>query len=364
MMPAALTGYVAVPVFGALMCVAPAVSRPTQQFGVRVPPAHIGAPVIWREKRAYYWRSVAVAVCCAAAAILLWGAGSRWLPRLILLLEIAADAGCVWLARRKIIEVKTAEGWFAGLRQTVVADTSWRTKPQRFPFRWLIPSIAVIAATTIIGVIRYPGLPAHLASGLAAFGGRRVPRSPVSAFAPVIAQLYVTGLWTGLMVLIYRSRPDIDPADPVASLRRYRTFLDRFARAALTMLTLVDLTFLLAALQLWQLYDLHGTSAALPLLPAAAGVLILITVAIRAGLGRLADSGQHPGQAVAAARDDDRFWKAGLVYINRADPAIVVPVRIGVGWTLNLGNPAAWLVIAVIIATVAGLAVLRIAARV
>jgi uncharacterized membrane protein len=40
----------------------------------------------------------------------------------------------------------------------------------------------------------------------------------------------------------------------------------------------------------------------------------------------------------------------------------VVPARIGVSWTLNLGNAAAWLVIAVIIATVAGLAVLRIAA--
>jgi uncharacterized membrane protein len=65
---------------------------------------------------------------------------------------------------------------------------------------------------------------------------------------------------------------------------------------------------------------------------------------------------------VAAGRDDDRFWKAGLIYVTRADPAIVVPARIGVSWTLNLGNPAAWLVIAVIIGTVAGLAVLRIAA--
>ena len=65
---------------------------------------------------------------------------------------------------------------------------------------------------------------------------------------------------------------------------------------------------------------------------------------------------------MAADRDDDRFWKAGLLYINRTDPAIVVTARFGVGWTLNLGNPAAWLIIAVIIATVASLAVIRIAA--
>lgn len=85
---------------------------------------------------------------------------------------------------------------------------------------------------------------------------------------------------------------------------------------------------------------------------------------MRAGRDRIrpAGSGQRPGRAAAAGRDDDRFWKAGLVYINRTDPAIMVTSRIGVGWTLNLGNPAAWLIIAAIIATVAGLAVITIAA--
>ena len=199
MTPGVLAGYFFVPVFGALMCAAPAVTRPTLQFGVRIPPAHTGAAVIRRERRAYYWRSAAVAVCCAALAIILWGSGPRWLPRVILLLEVAADVSCLWLAR-----------------------TSWRTQPRPFPVRWLMLAISVIAATTVIGVIRYPYLPAHLATGLATLGGRRVPRSPVSAFAMVIAQLYVTGMWTGLMVLIYRSRPDIDAADPTSSLRRYR----------------------------------------------------------------------------------------------------------------------------------------------
>lgn len=363
MTPAALAGYVTVPLFGALMCAAPAVTRPTLQFGVRIPPAQTRAAVIRRERRAYYWRSAAVAVCCAAAAIVFWGAGSWWLPRTILLLELAADAGCIWLARRKIIAAKTAEGWFAGVRPTVVADTSWRTQPQPFPVRWLIPAISVITATIIIGAIRYPHLPAHLATGLVTRGGRLVPRSPVSAFAMVIAQLFVTGMWTGLLVLIYRSRPDIDPADPAASLRGYRRLLDSFTKAALTLVALVDLTFGLTALQLWQLYHLHGARAALPLWPAAAGVLILIAVAMRAGRNRIRPaSGQRPGRAVAAGPDDDRFWKAGLIYVNRADPAIVVTVRVGVGWTLNFGNPAAWLIIGAIIATVAGLTVIKIAA--
>lgn len=45
-----------------------------------------------------------------------------------------------------------------------------------------------------------------------------------------------------------------------------------------------------------------------------------------------------------------------------SDPAIMVSARVGVGWTLNLGNPAAQLIVAAIIATPAGLAVISIAA--
>ncbi len=48
--------------------------------------------------------------------------------------------------------------------------------------------------------------------------------------------------------------------------------------------------------------------------------------------------------------------------MNRDDPAVMVPVRFGVGWTFNLGNPAAWLVIAGLVAVPAGLALLRLTA--
>jgi uncharacterized membrane protein len=59
-----------------------------------------------------------------------------------------------------------------------------------------------------------------------------------------------------------------------------------------------------------------------------------------------------------ADRDDDRFWKAGLVYVNTDDPALVVTARFGTGWTLNLANPRAWLLVAAIPVTIAALAVI------
>jgi len=181
-------------VVGALMCLAPAVTRPTLQFGVRVPRERAGAPVIGRERRAHYWRTAAIGVCCTAVAVTVQGYGPWWLPRIILLLELAADLGCFWVARRKIAAVKNADNWFAGLRQTIATDTSWRTDPPRFPVRWLIPALAVMAATAAVGALRYPGLPAHIVTG----SGHRVPKSAVSVLV-VAGQLYFTAVYSGLM---------------------------------------------------------------------------------------------------------------------------------------------------------------------
>ncbi len=283
------------------------------------------------------------------------GYGSWWLSRIILLLELAAGLGCFWVARRKIAAVKNADGWFAGLRQTVVADTSWRTDPPRFPVRWLVPALAVMAATAAVGALRYPGLPAHIVNG----SGHRVPKSAVSVLI-VAGQLYFTTVYSGLMLIVHRSRPDIEAADPAASTLRYRRFLAAITRALLTLTTLIDTALLLVALPDWQVYRLSGIGRALPVLPFMAGVLLLAAVAARAGQGGSRLNGNVRGLARAAGtdRDDDRFWKAGLLYVNRDDPALVVGARFGVGWALNFGKPVAWLLIAGFVAWWAGLAVL------
>jgi len=346
---------------GALMCSLPAVTRPTVQFGVRVPRERAGAPVIGRERRAYYWRTAAIGVCCTLVAVTVQGHWPPWLTRIILLPELAAGYGCFLVARRKITAVKNADNWFAGLRQTIATDTSWRTDPPRFPVRWLLPALAVTAATAAVGALRYPGLPAHIVTG----SGHRVPKSAISVLI-VAGQLYFTAMYSGLMLIVHRSRPDIDAADPAASTLRYRRFLAAFTRALLTMAALADLGLLMVALPDWQVYRLSGIGRALPVLPFAAGVLLLGAVAARTGQGGSRLNGNVRGLAPAAGtdRDDDRFWKAGLFYVNRDDPALVVGARFGVGWAPNFGNRAAWLLIAGTAAAWAGLAALGAAAGV
>ena len=187
-------------------------------------------------------------------------------------------------------------------------------------------------------------------------------------FAVVVGQRYVTALWTGLMLVIYRSRPDIEAADAAASVRRYRRFLAPDPGPA-------------DADRAGEPQPAAGRAAELAALPALGHRLGRAAGAFRGrharaggrdgangpGGYRLAGGGRRPGPGlglgVGADRDDDRFWKAGLIYVNRDDPAIMVGARFGVGWTFNFANPLAWMIIGGIVAAPTGLAlILRAAA--
>ncbi len=344
-------------VVGVLMCLTPVFTRPTLQFGVRVPAERAGAPVIRRERTAYHWRTGALAVCFAAAAAAAPSTGWQWLSAVLVLLELAAGFGCFLVARERISAVKRAEGWYDGLRQTVAVDTSWRTEPERFPALWLIPAVATMAATAVVGIVRYPALPARLAVHFTLSGAadRYADKSVWSAFSLLWAQVFTTALIAGLLALIHRSRPETEAADVAGSTRRYRVFVGAMGRGLLVCAALTDVSLLLAALQLWGFYRLSGGASVLLVLPALLGGLALVVVAVRMGqAGSRLGGERDAARSDRVDRDDDRLWKGGLFYVNRDDPALMVGKRFGVGWTVNFGNPKAWWL-------VGGLAVLAVA---
>jgi Family of unknown function (DUF5808) len=51
-------------------------------------------------------------------------------------------------------------------------------------------------------------------------------------------------------------------------------------------------------------------------------------------------------------RPPDSAWK-GSFYSNPSDPALLVPKRFGIGYTLNFGNPWSWAVLAFVLLMVA-----------
>ena len=98
------------------------------------------------------------------------------------------------------------------------------------------------------------------------------------------------------------------------------------------------------------------------------GVVVLFTVryrramvAARVGATVPLDGGATRNTATREAPDDDRFWKAGWLYVNRADPAFIVPKRFGVGWTVNVGHPAGMVLGILILLIIVGALALAVA---
>jgi uncharacterized membrane protein len=76
--------------------------------------------------------------------------------------------------------------------------------------------------------------------------------------------------------------------------------------------------------------------------------IILVPIFLLAVLSLL-----MPFLVMERQRPPDEGWK-GIFYSNRDDPALFVPKRFGIGYTLNFANPWSWAVLVLIFAMVAG----------
>lgn len=338
------------------MLALPALARPTLPFGVRVGPQRAGDPVIVAARRSYARRTLAAAALAAVATLLAvpvaGSAGSPVVIGGIAAAALAADLLAFLWAHHTLRAAKRAEGWAAERRQAVTADTAFRTDPVRVPWLWGLPAVAVILATAAVALARYDALPATLPPFLDyhAHPATYQPATVPAALQPVLLQIGATAATAAAILVVLRARPDIDAARPKGSARRYRVYLRGIAITSLLSAACVNLTLLVAALPMWQITDTTiswrmGMYAPLAVLTAG---WVIFEVKVGQGGHRLpALPGEEHEDTGLAQRDDDRHWHlAGTIYINRDDPALLIPDRIGASpWTVNLGHPIAWLLL-------------------
>jgi len=93
-----------------------------------------------------------------------------------------------------------------------------------------------------------------------------------------------------------------------------------------------------------------GTAGVVPgslLLAVAVGAPIVLLVFLVGFVARLATE-RHRWPVVGDGLPDSA-WKLGLFYVNPEDPALMVPRRFGIGWTLNFARPGAWALLALLL---------------
>ncbi|RSN60481.1 hypothetical protein DMH01_14290 [Amycolatopsis sp. WAC 04182] len=301
---------------------APALARPTLPFGVRVPARRTGEAVILRARRRYN-RGIAAGAVVACAVVLI----DEIAPEVVLVGLVVTYSLLGGLAGRAIAAAKRQEGWYAETRQAVTADTSLRSDPVRPQWILLVPAVLLTVVTAVVGLVE-----------------------GTANFSTVLTQILVVVLIPPLTIAISRARPEIDAAQPSASASRYREYLHGVLSLLLISAGCVNATMLVLSLQLWEVIETTVPTTIVGYLPLLAAFIAWIVFSVRAGDAghRLSPTGDEP-ETRYEQRDDDRHWHAaGMVYLNRNDPALLVHRRVGTYWTLNLGHPIAWVVLAAV----------------
>lgn len=334
----------------------PALSRREVPFGVQVPPDHRDAPVIATARRRYRVTVLVGGGVLGVVTFVVLALTDR--PSLTVVAVAAVLAAMVvgyGRAHRVIAETKRREDWYAGLRQSVAVDTSLRTDPPRISWLWAVPAVVVLAATVVVGIVRYPDLPDQLAVHYNAAGeaDRTVHKTFAAAFIAVFFQIGLTILLLALVPVITRVRAELDPAAPEQDAERHRRFVTGMARGLMVLALCLNVTMGVVSLAIWFGAGTNRWLPAVLLLPTLVGVVVLLVPALR---DRKASEGAHSGGPVA--RDDDKHWKGGIFYFNPDDPSVFVRRRFGVGWTINHGNPKGWLALGAMIAVVVLLVVI------
>lgn len=343
--------------FGVLFATIIALRPPGLPLSVRVPQAHANDAVVASAIRRFRWGLVLAWLVTAALALALAVTDQTSLATLLPVLLYAAFSILVLvLCRRMILRAKREGDWFEGLPVRVSAQI---TSPAYHhpPIVWPALAVMVLAAATAVNVALYPSLPDPVPTHFNAAGEADgwAAKSVWSVFGVLMIGTAVVVLLAVLSIVAarYAARTQADDNAEQAALRT------RVQRSMLTLL-LSQLSFVIAlgisAIELAQrlLPGVKWATAA-----SAIGLAILVMVVIIAAVARGREqlrpaNVRDPRNPRPDAVDDDEHWKGGLFYVNSDDPALVVPRRFGLGWTLNLGRPGGIVLTILLLLLIAG----------
>jgi uncharacterized membrane protein len=209
------------------------------------------------------------------------------------------------------------------------------------------PFLILLAAAAYVGV-HWESVPARFPThwNLAGKADGWTKKSIGGAFRGLSIGFVLCALmwFTSYAVLHWTRLPRVTGSDGQQS-RRVRQ-----ANLIVTLASEYLIVLLLAWTTVVSMFSDHAGQSRLPLPFRVAPFVLLIggTLVVRLIRVAAAPSGPPVGDTTP-----DSCWILGKLYFNRADPALFVEKRVGLGYTLNLGNPVSWLVVIVAVTALA-----------
>jgi uncharacterized membrane protein len=238
--------------------------------------------------------------------------------------------------------LKQEARWAADKIQVAVADTAFRQKKFLVSPLWFILYFLVMVGTVGCSYLFYDLLPAKLPLQ---FGLSEatiwLDKTPVTLLLTPLLQLFIAIVIVFVYVIIAKAKTQVDAENPEMSVEKNRRFC--YAWSAFIVFMGLAMTVMFALIIFAPLILSDPTViVGIPFVFAGVIGLAAIILVIRIGQG---GSRLHTGKAKDGSiinRDEDKYWKLGIFYFNKEDPALFVEKRFGIGWTANFAKPLSW----------------------
>lgn len=341
-----------------LLWLMPSLTRTDLYFAVTVAPGFRDGPegiAIVRRYRAELFAVSAVALAGVAACS--FGDTFRFTP-LALLAQLAVSFLVFQRARGRVLPHAVAP--------TSIREAEPHFRPRRIPGGWAAACgpFFLLAASAAYLWAHWQQIPLRFPVhwGLSGMPNRWAVRDAASVYFPLlsmaVALLPLTLLLYGITHWVRQIH-----AGGLAGARE-----SRFRRTASVILLAAEYSIALQGswIALHPLLPnprLGGVAGAVMLLLPLLVVIIAVIALVRLGQGGSRSVSAAESQPTSAEpvgdRTDDRYWRLGVFYFNRDDPAVLVEKRFGIGYTVNFARPMSWTILLVIALLVALLRILH-----
>ncbi|RLL40350.1 DUF1648 domain-containing protein [Oceanobacillus piezotolerans] len=252
--------------------------------------------------------------------------------------------------------LKAKENWNMSKSQQVFVDVRFRNQKLIYSNIWFILPIFIAAFLIFITFQAYQDIPEQIPMQYNFEGEvtNWAEKSHRSVILHPVMMVYLSLIFVLVNISIAKAKQQINPNNPKESIQKNIIFRRR--SSGFLLITCFGLTLTFTLIQLSLIYPISSsliTRLPLIIVVIIIGGAIILSVTTGQGGSRLKNH-SHESTNITA-RDDDKYWKLGQFYFNKNDPALFLEKRFGIGWTVNLARPLAWIILLAVIGLAFGI---------
>ena len=316
-------------------------------YGIRVPEEYKNLEEINYIKKRYRKRYLfTMIILCSILFSIIYIYDKAFLLCLGIIIFLATNYTIYYFSWKEMKELKRKFDFNSSGNNILVVDMNIKNKdmktnePLSIKYYWIYGIIILI--TLLLTLVFYKDLPDTFAThfngkGIAdGFAVKGTLNGYLGVLSLPLTQIGMTIMFIFLHRYTISSKKIINSGTAKGTLEhqnKFRRYVGLFLYVMGLETIIMFFAMQIAILKGLEIKLIVGVFGVLTSLIGIIGVGILIYIGQGGKNIKVKDEGE------IIYRDDDRFYKIGLFYYNKQDPAIMIQKRVGIGYDLNYGNP-------------------------